>query len=273
MDPSPNGGSASERWIRAWVLTRTDYCQRVVGLGTVINVGAIVLGSSIGVALGHRLPERTRVTVTDALGLLTLVIGALNIVAIRDEDFVELVGSSWTLFVVLGGVVIGGVIGSLLGIEDRLEQFAGWFQARLAKDSSSESRERFIEGFVTSSLLFCIGPLAILGALSDGLGNGIEQLTLKSALDMFAALAFAATLGWGVALSALPVGLWQGFLTVLGIGAGAFLPGALIAAVTATGGVLLLGIGLRLLHVRQIAVGDLLPALAIAPLIASLFLL
>ncbi|MFY9232799.1 MAG: DUF554 family protein, partial [Candidatus Nanopelagicales bacterium] len=87
------------------------------------------------------------------------------------------------------------------------------------------------------------------------------------------ALAFAATLGWGVALSALPVGLWQGFLTVLGIGAGAFLPGALIAAVTATGGVLLLGIGLRLLHVRQIAVGDLLPALAIAPLIASLFLL
>ncbi len=273
MDLRPNGGSASERWIRAWVLTRTDYCQRVVGLGTVINVGAIVLGSSIGVALGHRLPERTRVTVTDALGLLTLVIGALNIVAIRDEDFVELVGSSWTLFVVLGGVVIGGVIGSLLGIEDRLQQFAGWFQARLAKDSSSESRERFIEGFVTSSLLFCIGPLAILGALSDGLGNGIEQLTLKSALDMFAALAFAATLGWGVALSALPVGLWQGFLTVLGIGAGAFFPGALIAAVTATGGVLLLGIGLRLLHVRQIAVGDLLPALAVAPLIASLFLL
>ena len=243
------------------------------GLGTVINVCAILIGAGVGVAVGHRLPERTRITVTDALGLLTLVIGALNIVAIRDDDFVALVGSSWTLFVVLGAVVVGGVIGSLLHIEGRLEQFGGWFQARLAKDSSSEARERFIEGFVTSSLLFCIGPLAILGSLSDGLGNGIEQLTLKSALDMFAALAFAATLGWGVALSALPVGLWQGFLTVMGVAAGAFLPGALIAAITATGGVLLLGIGFRLLHVRQVAVGDLLPALVVAPLIASLFLL
>lgn len=238
-----------------------------------INVVAILVGASVGVAVGHRLPERTRITVTDALGLLTLVIGALNIVAIRDEDFVALVGGTWTLFVVLGGVVIGGVIGSLLHIEGRLEQFAGWLQSRLAKDDSSEARERFIEGFVTSSLLFCIGPMAVLGSLSDGLGNGIEQLTLKSALDMFAALAFAATLGWGVALSALPVGVWQGFLTLMGVVAGAFLPAALIAAVTATGGVLLLGIGLRLLHIRQVAVGDLLPALLVAPLIASLFLL
>lgn len=243
------------------------------GLGTLINVVAIVGGAAAGVAIGHRLPERTRRTVTDALGLLTLVIGALNIVAIRDEDFVALVGGSWTLFIVLGGVVIGGVIGSLLHIEGRLEQFAGWLQARLSKDSSSTERERFIEGFVTSSLLFCIGPLAILGALSDGLGNGIEQLSLKSALDMFAALAFAATLGWGVALSAVPVGLWQGFLTVMGVAAGSFLPDALISAITATGGVLLLGIGLRLLQIRQVAVGDLLPALIVAPVLASLFLL
>lgn len=245
----------------------------MIGLGTLINVLAIVAGATIGVLIGNRLPDRTRATVTDALGLVTLIIGALNIVAITDADFVEVVGSSWTLLVVLGAVVIGGVIGSLLRIEGRLESFAGWLQRRLSRDNSSEARERFIEGFVTSSLLFAIGPLAILGSLNDGLGNGIEQLTLKSALDLFAALAFAATLGWGVALSAVPVGIWQGFLTLVGVFAGALLPAAMIASITATGGVLLLGIGLRLLHVRQIAVGDLLPALVVAPLLTSLFLL
>lgn len=245
----------------------------MIGLGTLINVLAIVVGATAGVLIGNRLPDSTRATVTDALGLITLIIGALNIVAITDADFVEVVGSSWTLLIVLGAVVIGGVIGSLLRIEGRLESFAGWLQRRLSRDNSSEARERFIEGFVTSSLLFAIGPLAILGSLNDGLGNGIEQLTLKSSLDLFAALAFAATLGWGVALSAVPVGIWQGFLTLVGVFAGALLPAAMIASITATGGVLLLGIGLRLLHVRQIAVGDLLPALIVAPLLTSLFLL
>jgi uncharacterized membrane protein YqgA involved in biofilm formation len=225
------------------------------------------------VFIGHRLPERTRITVTDGLGLITLIIGALNVVAITDVAFTDVVGSSWTLLVVLGAVVIGGVIGSLLRIEGRLESFAAWLQSRLSRDSSSQARERFIEGFVTSSLLFCIGPLAILGSLSDGLGDGIEQLSLKSSLDFFASLAFAATLGWGVAMSAIPVGIWQGFLTVMGVAAGAFLPDALIASITATGGVLLLGIGLRLLQIRQVAVGDFLPALVVAPLLTSLFLL
>lgn len=245
----------------------------MIGLGTLINVSAIVVGAGVGVAVGHRLPERTRSTVTDGLGLLTIVIGALNIIALTDVDFVSLVGSSWTLLIVLGSVVLGGVIGSLLHIEGRLEQFAGWLQSRLTRDSSSAERERFIEGFVTSSLLFCIGPLAILGSLSDGLGNGIDQLLLKSSLDLFAALAFAATLGWGVALSAVPVGIWQGFLTIMGVAAGAFLPEALIASITATGGVLLVGIGIRLLQVRHIAVGDMLPALVVAPLLTALFLL
>ncbi len=245
----------------------------MIGLGTLINVLAIVLGATVGVLIGNRLPERTRSTVTDALGLITLVIGAVNVVAIMDTDFVAVVGSSWTLLVVLGAVVIGGVMGSLLRIESRLESFGGWLQRRLSRDTSSEAQERFIEGFVTSSLLFCIGPLAILGSLNDGLGNGIEQLTLKSSLDLFAALAFAASLGWGVALSAVPVGIWQGLLTVAGVAAGTLLPTALIASITATGGILLLGIGLRLLNIRQVPVGDLLPALVIAPVLTSLFLL
>ncbi|MEI2716911.1 MAG: DUF554 family protein [Candidatus Nanopelagicales bacterium] len=239
------------------------------GLGTLINVVAIVVGAGVGVAVGHRLPQRTRDTVTDALGLVTLVVGAVNIVAITDDSFVAAVGSSWTLMIVLAALLIGGVAGSLLRVEQRLESLGGWLQRKLSTGDTSESRERFIEGFVTASLLFCIGPLAILGALSDGLGLGIDQLVLKSALDMFAALAFAATLGWGVAVSAVVVAVYQGVVTVLGVALGSFLPDALIASITATGGVLLLGIGLRLMNVRATPVGDLLPALLVAPLLTG----
>ncbi len=241
----------------------------MAGVGTLINVVAILVGTTLGVLAGHRLPQRTRDTVTDALGLVVLVVGALNIAAIRDDDFVAAVGGAWTLLVVLGALVIGGVAGSLLRIEDRMEDLGGWLQTRLSRGGGTADRERFVEGFVTASLLFCIGPLAILGALSDGLGNGIDQLLLKSALDMFAALAFATTLGWGVALSALSVAVYQGVVTVLGISLGAVLPDAMIAAMTATGGILLLGVGLRLLNVRATPVGDLLPALIVAPLLTA----
>lgn len=240
------------------------------GLGTLINVVGVLLGAGIGVAMGHRLPERTRITVTDALGLVTVVIGALNLAALGDSAFRGAVGDDWTLLVVLGALVIGGIAGSLADLERRVESFGGWLQRRLAGDQPDASaRARFIEGFVTASLLFCIGPLAILGALSDGLGTGIDQLVLKSALDMFAATAFAATLGWGVAAAAIPVGVLQGGVTVLGVTVGSFLPDSHIAAITATGGILLLGIGARLLRVRQVAVANLLPALVIAPVITA----
>jgi len=242
----------------------------VPGLGTLINVIGVVLGAAGGVLIGHRLPERTRTTVTDALGLVTIVIGALNLVALGDDAFGEAVGDDWTLLVVLGALVIGGIVGSLADLESRVEIFGSWLQRRLAGDRVDDAeRLRFIEGFVTASLLFCIGPLALLGALSDGLGTGIDQLVLKSALDMFAAMAFAATLGWGVAFAALPVGVLQGTVTVIGVTIGSFLPDAQIAAITATGGVLLLGIGARLLRVRQVAVADLLPALVAAPVITA----
>lgn len=239
------------------------------GLGTVINVVAILAGAAFGALLGHRLPERTRVTVTDALGLVTLVIGGLNIVALRDVDFVAAVGDGVTLLIVLGALLIGGIAGSLLRIEYRLEQVGGWLQRRFTAGGASESRARFVEGFVDSSLIFCIGPLAVLGALSDGLGQGIEELTLKSALDGFASIAFAASLGWGVAASALSVGVWQGTLTVLAVVLGSVMSGALVASLTATGGVLLLGVGLRLLNIRAVPVGDMLPALIIAPLLTA----
>jgi uncharacterized membrane protein YqgA involved in biofilm formation len=129
-----------------------------------------------------------------------------------------------------------------------------------------------MEGFVDASLVFCIGPLAIIGALSDGLGRGIDQLLLKSSMDGFASLAFAASLGWGVAASALAVGVYQGLITLLAVLLGALLPGAVVASITATGGILLLGVGLRLLQIRSVPVGDLLPALAVAPVITALIM-
>jgi uncharacterized membrane protein YqgA involved in biofilm formation len=242
------------------------------GLGTVLNVLGILLGSALGVLIGHRLPERTRRTVTDALGLVTLVIGGMNVVSLTDDDYVAAVGAGGTLLIVLGALVVGGIIGSLLRIEDRLESVGAWLQAKLARGQES-SRANFVEGFVDASLVFCIGPLAILGALSDGLGRGIDQLALKSTLDGFASLAFAASLGWGVAASALSVAVWQGLLTALSVALGTLLSGALIASITATGGVLLLGVGLRLLRISQIAVGDLLPALLIAPALTALVVL
>ena len=242
----------------------------VRGAGTALNVATVLVGSGLGVALRGRLPERTRTTVTDALGLVTLVVGGLNVASgLGDLDYQRAVSSSGTLLVVLGALVVGGIIGSLMQVEDRLEQVGGALQRRLGR-GAGDGRARFIEGFVSASLLFCIGPLAILGSLSDGLGRGIDQLALKSTLDGFAAVAFAASLGWGVAASALSVLVVQGSLTLLGVLLGSVLPAALVASVTATGGVLLLGVGFRLLAIKAVPVGDLLPALLAAPLLTAL---
>ena len=243
----------------------------MIGLGTITNVVLIVFGAGIGVLLGNRMPERTSRVVTDALGLTTLVIGGLNLAALADPKFVAAVTAPGTLLTVLGALILGGISGSLLRIEARLETFGGWLQAKFSKaGGGSEARARFIHGFLDASLIFCIGPMAILGAFRDGMGQGFDQLALKSFMDGFLAIAFAASLGWGVAASAIPVGLWQGFLTILAFFLGSVLPGSSIAAITATGGVLMLGIGLRITKIKDIAVGDLLPALIFAPLLTML---
>lgn len=240
------------------------------GTGTLLNMATILVGSGLGVLLRGRLPQRTRTTVTDALGLVTLVIGGLNVAAVGDREFSQAVGNGGTLLVVLGALLVGGIVGSLLQLEARMESVGSWLQRRLAKEGGGEARARFVEGYVSASLVFVVGPLAVLGSLSDGLGRGIEQLALKSTLDGFASLAFAASLGWGVAASALSVGVVQGSLTLLGALLGGLLPAALVSSVTATGGVLLLGVGLRLLALKLVAVGDLLPALVVAPLLTAL---
>jgi uncharacterized membrane protein YqgA involved in biofilm formation len=239
------------------------------GSGTALNVATVLAGSGLGIALRGRLAERTRDVVTDGLGLVTLLIAALSAMSVRDGALVRSVGSSAPTLIVLGSVLLGGLSGSLLRLEDGLERFGTAAQRRLGAAGGSVERERFVEGFVLSSFVFCVGPLTILGSLSDGLGRGIDQLALKSTLDGFASLAFAASLGWGVALSAVTVLVVQGALTVVGWALGDLLPSAQIAALTATGGVLLVGVALRLLRVRQIPVADLLPALAFAPAITA----
>lgn len=245
------------------------------GIGTLVNVLAVLLGTVIGVLVGHRLRQRTRDVVTDALGLVTLLIAASAALAVTDPDLEAAVGSSAPMLIVLGSLLVGGIGGSVLGIEDRLERFGGWLQRRLsgrlpAEGSSGTDRQRFIEGFVTASLVFCVGPLTVLGSINDGLGNGADQLFLKSALDGFAAIAFAASLGWGVGASALAVLVVQGSLTVLGALMGDVLPAAHVAALTATGGLMLVGVAFRLLHVKQVPVGDLLPGLLVAPALVAL---
>jgi len=250
------------------------------GLGTLINVATIIIGSLLGMAVGHRLPDRTRWVVTDCLGLTTLLMAGLSAFMVTDVAFTSAVGVGAPILIVLGSLLIGGITGSLLRIEGRLEELAGVIQTRLARrpklvgaqeaGQGREARERFIEGWLSASLLFCVGPLTILGSLSDGLGRGIDQLTLKAVLDGFAAIAFASSFGVGVLLSALSVAVVQGLLTLLGVVLGSMLPEAHIAALTATGGLLLVGISLRLLRIREIPVGDLLPALIVAPLLTQL---
>ena len=240
-----------------------------IGFGTLVNVVTVLVGSTIGVLVGHRLPERTRTVVTDGLGLVTLLIAATSAAAIRNDAWAEAVGDSAPLLIVLAALLVGGIVGSLLRLEDRLEGLGGWLQRRLTPKDASGGRARFIEGFVTASIIFCTGPLTILGSITEGVGQGADQLLLKSALDGFAAIAFAASFGWGVAATALTVLTVQGSLTALAALLGDFLSDAELAALTTTGGLLLVGVALRLLALKQVKVADLLPALVIAPVLTT----
>lgn len=241
-----------------------------IGFGTVTNVVTVIAGSGFGLLVGHRLTERTRSLVTDALGLVTLLIAAQAAMEISRKTLTDAVGTSAPTLIVLGSLVIGGIIGSMLRLEDRLESFGGFLQARLARTGAGDSRDRFIEGYVTASLVFCIGPLTILGSINEGLGNGSDQLVLKAVLDGFAALAFAASFGIGVMASALSIAVIQGSLTVLGVALGSFVPEPHLIALTVTGGLVLIAVALRLLNMKIMPIADLLPALILAPVLTQI---
>lgn len=234
------------------------------GIGTLINTVAIVGGAGLGVLVGARMQQKTRTLLTDVLGLVLILGAASAVLPLWSTRYVESVPQGWTLLIVLGSLLIGGLIGSILKLENRLDGLGERLRIRFKARSDSP----FVEGFVAASLLFAIGPLAILGSISDGMGTGIDQLVLKSTLDFFAAMAFATSLGWGVAVSAIPVAIYQGVWTIVGLALGQILDGYQIDAMTIVGGIMLICISLRLLNIKQVAVGNLLPALAIAPILA-----
>jgi uncharacterized membrane protein YqgA involved in biofilm formation len=234
------------------------------GIGTVINVITIIGGAAIGVLIGNRMKIATRNLLTDVLGLVTLLGAGSALIPLWSSRYIDALPSGWALLVVLGSLLIGGLIGSALNLEERLDGIGEKLRQRFGASQESP----FVEGFVSASLLFAIGPLAILGSISDGMSTGIDQLLLKSTLDFFAAMAFATSLGWGVAVSALPVGIYQGVWTVIGLALGKVLDGYQVDAMTVVGGIMLLCIAFRLLKIKSVAVGNLLPALAIAPVLA-----
>ena len=237
-----------------------------IGSGTVINIIAVLIGSTLGVFIAHRLDEKIREVVTDGLGLVTGMIAVLTTAAVTNPSLTQTLGSGRPVLIVLASVVIGGMLGTALQIEERLERAGDRLKAKFSSDGSS----RFTEGFVAASLLFCVGAMSVLGPITDGLGGGNEILVLKSTLDFFASIAFASVFGWGVAASALTILLFQGSLTLLGYAIGNFMSEVQVLMLTATGGLLLLAISLRLLNLKQIPVGNMLPALVIAPLLTAL---
>jgi uncharacterized membrane protein YqgA involved in biofilm formation len=237
-----------------------------VGVGTLVNVVAILIGSSIGIAAGSRITKKSQSLITDVLGLITALGAASALAPLWSANFESSLPKGSSLLVILAAMLLGGLIGSALSLENRLDAFGENLRRRFRTAEESP----FVEGFVSASLLFVIGPLAILGSVSDGMSQGIDQLVLKSSLDFFAAMAFASTLGWGVAASAIPVAIYQGFWTLIGLGLGSVLSQYQIDAMTICGGLMLVGIALRLLDIKKIPVANLLPALVIAPALATL---
>ncbi len=229
-----------------------DYTAWLMGFGTTINVVAVLVGGGIGTLVGTKLPEQMRATAMHAIGLVTLLVGVANFLEFENP------------LVPLVSTIAGLVVGELLGIDDALRRLGDYLEARFSSGESPVSR-----AFVTTSLLFCVGPLTVIGSLQDGLSGDFSLLALKSALDFIAALAFASVLGWGVLLSAGTVLVVQGSLTLGASYLDAVVTQPMILATTATGGILILGLGFGLLGLKEIRVANMLPALLFAPVLVA----
>jgi len=227
-------------------------------IGTLINVASIVVGTFLGVSIGSRLSTRFRDMILSGLGLFTLGYGLMS--------FLE---TSKPL-VPLGGLLIGALLGEWWGLEERLESIGMYLKQKIIPGNRVEQKHslKFVEGFVTASLMFLIGPMAILGSIQDGLTGNAEMLIIKAILDGFASIAFASTFGIGVAFSALTVFIYQGSITLLaGFFSRFFSPG-MMTEMTAVGGLILMGLAIStLLSLRKIRIGSFLPGLLITPLI------
>ncbi len=228
--------------------------------GTIINIIAIFLGGTLGLLLGHRLSEKIRETVMHGLGLVTLLVG------------ISMALTTQNMLIVMGSVLLGGVLGEWWRIEGGLESVGRWLENRFQPADDTTPARSLTRAFVTSSLIFCVGPLTVVGSILDGLTGNYQPLAVKSMLDGFASLAFGASLGVGVLFSTVTVLVYQGGLSLLAHFFGANLTHIsaetpAVIELSATGGVLIMGIGLLLLDIKRIRVGNFLPALFIAPLI------
>jgi len=222
--------------------------------GTIINVLAVLLGGLLGTFIGGRLPSRVQETVVWALGLFILALG------------VKLTMQTQNALITLGSALLGGLLGEWWNLDSLLHRLGVWLEARVAHSDSSEAGARFVKGFVSASLVFCVGPLAVLGSIQDGLTGNYQVLAVKSMLDGFAALAFSATLGIGVVFSAFAILLYQGGLSLLAAQAQAWLTTPMITEMTAVGALLVMAIGIGpVLELKPIRVANYLPALVIAP--------
>ena len=227
--------------------------------GTIINIITIIIGSTLGLLFSARLPDRLKSTVTAGLGLFTLAIG------------ISIFLDSEEVLIVLGGLLIGAVLGEWWKIEEGLESLGAWLEAKFGGKKGGDESDRFIRGFMTASLVFCIGPLSILGSIQDGLTGNYELLAVKSVLDGFASLAFASTLGIGVMFSVFVVLIYQGGISLLAAQLDTFITEPMMTEMTAVGGVILIGLAISsLLEIKKIRVGSFLPALVVAPLIVWL---
>ena len=237
--------------------------------GTLINVAAILLGGALGLLFGARLPDRVRQTVLAGMGLFTAILG------------IQMTFDTQQPLVIAGSLLIGSLLGEWWQIEDRLRDLGAWLEERMTRrktdraaaveNPESNHGSRFVRGFLTASLVFAIGPIAILGSIQDGLTGDYSLLSIKSILDAFGALAFASSLGVGVLFSSLVILFYQGGISLLANQAQALLTTAMTNEMTATGGVLLLGLAIsNLLEIKRIRVGNFLPALLVAPIIVAI---
>lgn len=226
--------------------------------GNFINLIAILVGSAIGVLFGARLSEHLKATVISGMGLFTTAVG------------IQMFLKTENALIVLGALIFGAILGEWWKVEEGVQNLGIWLEKRFSGSSEGGS-SRFVRGFLTASVLYCTGPMAVLGSISDGLRGDYLTLSIKSVLDGFLSIAFASTLGIGVAFSALPVFVYQGSISLLAAQLNAIVTETMLNEMTATGGVLLMGIGLSsILEIKKIRVGNFLPALAIAPLLVYL---
>ncbi|HYP18880.1 MAG TPA: DUF554 domain-containing protein [Chloroflexia bacterium] len=226
--------------------------------GTLLNVLTVLIGATLGLLVGGRLPERLQRIIMGGLGLATLLIGFQNALVTKN------------VLVLLGSILVGGILGELMRLDYRLDNLGNYLQKRLAGSGKGKGSDTFSEAFVTSSIVFCVGPLTILGSIQNGISGDIELLAIKSLLDGFAAFAFAAALGWGVYLSAGTVLVYQSALSLLAWLVASGVPSRdnpYILEMTAAGGLIIVGVGLKLLDIKELKLANYLPALAIAPLI------